>query len=322
MLQFSTLKLAVRLLLWIRWLQKRWEMGSSAMSGLGAFAEIIRENQSLAPFTWLQIGGLVRYLVEPNDEAQLQAVVKCCATASISMRVLGGGSNLLIRESGLDGAALSLSSPGFGQMKRMDDRIVCGAGAKLSHLVAFSVGAGLGGLEHLVGIPGTVGGALRCNSGMDDGDIGLMVDSARLMTKEGQIVEVRGAELAFSHRVSSLDELVILEATFRLGPGDVRSLTKREQTFWIVKRAKQPNFPERAAIAFVDPDGYKASELLGQSGFNGAIEGAVRLSSRYPNYLIASNNATSTQVLELVERVSKGVLDRCGVQLQLHLQIW
>ncbi len=297
-------------------------MGSSAKGELGAFVGIVRENQSLAPFTWLQIGGPTRYLVEPNDEAQLQAVVASCAAASIPMRVLGGGSNLLIRESGFDGATFSLTSPAFGQMKRVGDTIVCGAGAKLSHLVAFSVGAGLAGLEHLVGIPGTVGGALRNNSGTEDGDIGLVVHAAKLLTKEGRVVEVQGSELAFSHRVSSLDELVILETTFRLESGDVRSLTKREQTFWIVKRSKQPNFPERAAIAFIDPDGYKASELLSQSGFNGAIEGAVRLSSSYPNYLIASNGATSVQVLALAERVIAGVQDRCGVQLQLHLQIW
>lgn len=297
-------------------------MGSSEMGLLSDFVGIVRENQSLAPFSWLQIGGPTRYLVEPIDEFQLVEVVQRCAAASIPMRVLGGGSNLLIRESGFDGATLCLTSPAFGQMKREGDNIVCGAGAKLSHLVAFSVGAGLGGLEHLVGIPGTVGGALRGNSGTDHGDIGPVVHSAKLLTKEAKVVEVRGAELAFSHRVSSLDELVILQANFRLESDDIRSLTKREQTFWIVKRSKQPNFPERAAIAFVDPDGYKASEILSQYGFNGAIEGAVRLSSTYPNYVIASDGATSTQVLTLLERVMEGVRDRCGVQLQLHLQIW
>ena len=297
-------------------------MGSHDLRGLSSFGGMIRENQSLAPFTWLQIGGPTRYLVEPNDEQQLLSVVQSCAVAAIPMRVLGGGSNLLIRESGFDGATFSLTSPAFGQMRRVDNAVVCGAGAKLSHLIAFSVGAGLGGLEHLIGIPGTVGGALRCNAGTDDGDIGHVVHSAKLLTKEGKVVEVKGAELAFSHRVSSLDELVILEATFYLEPGEIRGLTKREQTFWIVKRSKQPSFPDRAAIAFVDPDGYKASELLQQSGFNGAIDGAVRLSSSYANYLFTSDGATSTQVLTLLERVRNGVQDRTGVQLQLHLQIW
>ena len=297
-------------------------MGLLEIGALNSFGAIVRENQSLAPFTWLQIGGPTRYLVEPNDSTQLIEIVRQCDKSAIPMRVLGGGSNLLIRESGFDGATFCLTAPGFSQMKQVGDTIVCGAGAKLSHLIAFSVGAGLGGLEHLVGIPGTVGGALRGNSATDDGDIGHLVESARLMTKDGKAIEVKEKQLAFSHRVSSLDEMVILEATFRLEAGDIRSLTKREQTFWIVKRSKQPSFPERAAIAFVDPDGYKASELLHQSGFSGAIEGAVRLSSSYPNYLIASSGATSSQVLTLVDRVIEGVKDRTGVQLQLHLQIW
>ena len=292
------------------------------LSVLSSFGGVVRENQTLAPFTWLQIGGPTRYLVEPNDESQLMEVVRSCAAAGIPMRVLGGGSNILIRESGFDGATFNLTSPAFGQMRRIENAVICGAGAKLSHLIAYCVGAGLGGLEHLIGIPGSVGGALRCNAGTDDGDIGHVVHSAKLLTKEGNVVEVTEKGLAFSHRVSSLDELVILEAVFNLEPGEVRGLTKREQTFWIVKRSKQPSFPERAAIAFIDPDGYKASELLHQSGFNGAVEGSVRLSSSYPNYLITSDGASSTQVLTLLERVRDGVQDRTGVQLQLHLQIW
>ena len=297
-------------------------MGSSHSNPLDSFGTIVRENQSLAPFTWLQIGGPSRYLIEPNDQSQLIAVVQTCSKAGIPMRILGSGANLLIRESGFDGATILLSSPAFSQMVRSDNKVVCGSGAKLSHLIAFSVGAGLGGLEHLVGIPGSVGGALRGNAGTDEGDIGQVVLSANLLTKDGRVVDATGPQLAFSHRVSSLDELVILDATFRLEPGDVRGLTKREQTFWILKRSKQPSFPERAAVAFVDPDGYKATELLQQSGFLGTAEGAVRLSSAYPNYLIAAEGATSSQVLTLVERVRAGVEDRTGVQLQLHLQIW
>jgi len=300
-------------------------MGSSDSSRsdvLGDFKAVVRENHALAPFTWLQIGGPTRYLVEPNDEQQLAEIVALCHANLIPMKMLGGGSNLLVRESGFDGATLVLSSPAFAQMSHCDNRIRCGGGAKLSHLIAYSVGLGLGGLEHLVGIPGTVGGALRGNSGTDDGDIGQVVESVKLLTKEGRVVEVTGKQLAFSYRLSSLDELVILEATFRLEPGDARFLTKREQTFWIVKRSRQPSFPERAAIAFVNPDGYKASELLQQAGFNGTSEGAIRLSSNYPNYLIAAAGATSHQVLTLLERAREGVKDRTGVQLQLHLQIW
>lgn len=286
------------------------------------FGHIVRENESLAPFTWLQIGGPTRYLVEPANAAELEQVVKICAAESIPVRVLGGGSNLLVRESGFDGATLLLTSPNFSMMSNDGCKVVCGGGARLSHLITYSVGLGLSGLEHLVGIPGTVGGALHGNSGTDDGDIGQCVRAATLLSRDGVISQASGTDLAFSHRKSSLDELVILDATFELERGDVRTLTKREQTFWILKRSRQPSFPARAAVAFVDPAGANAADLIQQSGFAGTVEKSVQLSSTYPNHLIASTGATSSQVVELLERVRKGVLDRTGVQLQSHLQIW
>lgn len=295
---------------------------SSSSKWIAKFGSAVRENQSLAPFTWLQIGGPARFLIEPNDAAQLAELVQTLRGNGIAMKILGGGSNLLIRESGFDGAVFVLTSPAFCQMSREENRVRCGGGTKLSHLIAFSVGAGLGGLEHLIGIPGTVGGALRGNSGTDDGDIGQVVESVRLLTSDGQVLEATGKQLAFSYRESSLDELVILDVVFRLESGDVRTLTKREQTFWIVKRSRQPSFPERAALAFVNPDGFEVSDLLHQAGVSSVSEGAVRLSSSYPNFLIASNGATSQQVITLLERVKEGVKERTGVQLHTHLQIW
>ena len=119
-----------------------------------------------------------------------------------------------------------------------------------------------------------------------------------------------------------MDGLALVEVTFALTPGDPAALTKREQTFWILKRRKQPSFPERTALAFIDPVGNQAADLVQQAGLSGVSEGAVRMSSTYPNFIIASTGATSSQVLALLERVRTGVQDRSGVQLQFHLQIW
>jgi UDP-N-acetylmuramate dehydrogenase len=286
------------------------------------FQSVVRENQSLAPFTWLQIGGPTRYLVEPNEIDELAAITAICLQHGIPVRVLGGGSNLLVRESGVAGATLSLNSPVFTGIRREGDRVICGGGVKLSHLITYAVGQGLGGLEHLVAIPGTVGGAIRGNAGTEDGAIGQVVHSARILTKDGSITDARGEELALTHRASGMDGLALVEVTFALTPGDPAALTKREQTFWILKRRKQPSFPERTALAFIDPVGNQAADLVQQAGLSGVSEGAVRMSSTYPNFIIASTGATSSQVLALLERVRTGVQDRSGVQLQFHLQIW
>jgi UDP-N-acetylmuramate dehydrogenase len=289
---------------------------------LAPFSGIVRENESLAPFTWLQIGGPTRYLVEPNTVEEASQVLKACNEQSIPVRLLGGGSNVLVREAGFAGATMLLNAPAFSQISQAGTLLTCGAGAKLSHLVGYAVGLGLGGLEHLIAIPGTVGGAVRGNCGSDEGDISQSIKSAKVLAKDGSIRVVTRDEIAFTHRTSGLDGVALIEVTFSLHAGDAEALTKRQQTFWILKRRSQPSFPERAALAFIDPVGYKAADLIQQAGMVGAVEGAVRMSTTYPNFLIASAGATSGQVLKLLERIKQGVQDRSGVQLQQHLQIW
>ncbi len=297
-------------------------MGTAVGKLIDQHRHMVRENESLAPFTWLQLGGPSAYLVEPADPTELVTAVRAFSEEKVPMRILGGGSNILVRESGFDGATLLLTAPAFSKIAQEGTTVTCGGGTKLSHLITHCVGAGLAGLEHLVGIPGTVGGALHGNAGTDDGDIGQVIRSATLLKADGSVVQYTADRLSFSHRVSSLDELIILDATFELEQRDVRGLTKREQTFWIVKRSKQPSFPTRAAIAFIDPDGYSAVELIQHAGMSGTIEGSVQLSTSFPNFVIASTGATSVQLLSLLERVRRVVQERSGVQLQLHLQIW
>jgi UDP-N-acetylmuramate dehydrogenase len=288
----------------------------------GKFQGSVREGVPLAPYTWLQLGGPAKYFAEPTDVEQLQQIVRLATHEGIPIRVLGGGSNILVRDKGYDGLVLHLTAPCFEKISIHGAMAECGGAARLAHLITACVGAGLGGLEHLVGIPGTVGGALRCNSSTDEGDIGSLMAHATLLTRKAEIVKVSAKDVNFSHRRSSLDELLILDATFELQPGDVRQLTKREQTFWIVKRSKQPNYPTRSVLAFVDLDGVSASELLQRSGVSGIIEGNSQLNSTYPNYLTANTGATADQVIGVLERAKKIVMDKTGFSLQPHLVVW
>jgi UDP-N-acetylmuramate dehydrogenase len=295
-------------------------------NAIGSFPEhlqpFVRENEPLGPLTWLKIGGPARYFFEPTDEEGLVAFVKVCHERSIPMRLLGGGSNLLVRESGFDGAVISIAAATFSSISVEGTRVRCGGGAKLSNLVTHSVAAGLSGLEHLIGIPGTVGGALHGNSSTHDGDIGQRVRSARLLHADGTIETCEGAKLHFSTGKSSLDELVILDCNFELEKVDRKALTGRMQTRWIVKRSEQPSSQYAAAMAFVDPLTTSAAELIEKVGMRGAVEGAVQLSSTFSNFLIAGPGATTEQVLALTSRVQNAVFRQTGVQLQLHLKIW
>jgi UDP-N-acetylmuramate dehydrogenase len=131
------------------------------MSSLADFAEITRPNEPLAPHTWLKIGGPAQYFVEPRHPEELVAVVRACHAEQIPMRILGGGSNLLVRDEGVSGAVIHIAGEGFARIEVDGKTVRSGAGALLSQLISQTVKAGLAGMEALAGIPGTVGGALH-----------------------------------------------------------------------------------------------------------------------------------------------------------------
>jgi UDP-N-acetylmuramate dehydrogenase len=222
------------------------------------FEHIIRENEPLAPYTWFHLGGAAQFFAEPTSIEELAALVRGCYESGLPVRVLGGGSNLLIRDEGVLGVVVSLSAAAFGAIKVSGRRITAGGGAKLGHVISTAVREGLAGLEALVGIPGTVGGALHTNAAVHAGDIGQHTTGAAVMTGKGEIVTRQRREMRFGYRDSSLDELVILEASLDLEPGDSRSLTKQMQQAWILKRAQQPLSDQPTGQIFKQPPGASA----------------------------------------------------------------
>ncbi len=283
---------------------------------------LIQLDEPLAPSVWLGIGGPARYFAEPVDIEQFAKLVVWAKENDLPTRLLGGGSNLLVREHGFDGLVLSLSSAATSGFEIADNKLTAGAGAKLSHAVVKSVGAGLGGLEHLVGIPGTVGAAVVGNASNGGRDIGSVVECIRVMEPTGEIREFTQDEAGFKHRKTSLSGTNVLEAVFRLEPGEPAALTKRLQKLWIARNASRPSQQDRIAMPFVDPDSVSARELIQNVGLAGIREGNVSLDSAEPHYLVAHDGATSDQCLKLIDRVREQVLLQTGIDLQLNLQIW
>lgn len=283
---------------------------------------VIRADEPLAPLVWLGIGGPAHYLAEPVDPDQIRQVFRWAEQESLPVKILGGGSNLLVRESGFDGLVISLAAAATSGMTIEGNQLRCGAGAKLSHAVIKAVGSGLAGLEHLVGIPGTVGGAVVGNASAGGRDIGSFVHSVTVLEPDGGTREVTQAEAGFSHRKSALAGLSVIEAVFDLEMQDVAFLTKRMQKLWIARNATRPSEQRRIAVPFVDPDGMPVRELIQTVGLSGIREGAASMDSADPSYLIAHSGATSDDCLRLIERVREQVLLQTGIDLQLNLQIW
>jgi len=285
-------------------------------------AHLIQPDFPLASLLWLGIGGPARYYAETTTHDELITLVRAAVSEGVAVRVLGGGSNVLAREAGVDGLVISLGASPLSQFSVVDTRLETGGGAKLSHVVTHAVGAGLGGIEHLLGIPGTVAGALVGNASADGRDIGSLTSEIEVLNLAGQIVKIRGDEAQFSHRRSGLDGLIVLNVVFQLDRRDPVSLTKRMQKLWIVRGAARPQGVSRIAMPFVDPDGATAERLIADIGLSGLREGGAALSAEHPHFLIAGESATSQDCMRLIERVREQVLLQTGIDLQTSLQIW
>ena len=292
------------------------------MGVLTNFEHIAREGEPLAPYTWLRLGGPAQYFAEPTSVDELAALVRRACDEGLPVRLLGGGSNLLVREEGVSGLVIHLSAAVFGEIRRQKDTIIAGGGAKLGHVISTAVREGLGGLETMVGIPGTVGGALHGNAGSRGGDIGQWVGSATVMTRTGEIITHERRDLDFAYRRSSLDELVILQATFELENDAPAELTKRMQRQWITKQASQPLSHQAVGCVFKNANGVSAGMIIDQAGLKGARVGGDEISDRHANYLIAEPGALPHDVLRLIELVRARVNDRAGIQLELQIEVW
>lgn len=286
------------------------------------FEHITRENEPLAPYTWFRLGGAAQFFAEPTSQEELASLVKRCHEQSIPIRVLGGGSNLLVRDEGVPGMVLSLTAAAFGRISVAGRRLTAGGGARLGHVISTAVRDGLAGLEQLVGIPGTIGGALSTNASTHGGEIGQWTATATLLTRKGEVVTKNRSELRFGYRDSSLDGLVILEATLELEPGNSQHLTKQMQQAWILKRASQPLSDQKAGLIFKSPGGVSAAQLIEDAKLGSARVGDAEVSDRDANFIVVGAKATSRDVLELIELVRKGVAERTGMELELALEVW
>ncbi len=292
------------------------------MSLISGFEDVVKENEPLAPYTRLKLGGVAAWFAEPQTRQQLIGLVKNFSENELPIRLIGAGSNTLIRNQGVGGLVISLASPVFCNVEVNDDTMIADGGVKLVDFVATAVKQGLNGPQHLVGIPGTVGGALHSNTSAVGFDIGTWVKSVDVLTRSGELITYQKDELSFSYRQSSLKDLIILSATFQFDREDSEALTKQMQKLWIVRRATQPAAETRSAYVFKDHGGETASDLIEQAGLKGTRVGNVEICDSDPNYFIANEGATAEDFQKLIDLVKTQVQDQLDVGLETSIGIW
>lgn len=278
--------------------------------------------EPLAHHTWLGIGGAAEWFCEPVDVEALARVMDRCRARGISVRVIGGGSNVLVPAGGYPGMVVRLSAPAFCGIDVQRPTIHAGAGAKLVHVVSAAVQAGLGGIEMLVDVPGTIGGALVGNAGGHGGDIGERVHDVAVMLPDGTVETRDRSRLAFESRWSNLDDCIIIGCRLELDEEDATALTKRMQKQWIVGRSAQPSGTRSVAMMFKDPLGTTAESLVAQAGGRDLRAGDASVYAPHANYVIAGPHCSADDVRILVETVRTRVREKLGVELTPQIEVW
>ncbi len=287
------------------------------------FVGIVRADEPMAHRNWFRLGGPAAYFASPRNPDELIALLKRCRDQGLPFRILGGGSNVLVRDEGVEGLVILLESPHFADVKVRGPIVEAGAAVPMTALISQSARAGLAGLEVLTGIPGTVGGALRGNAGGRQGAIGPIVRRATVLDPADQI-QVREREvLSFADRESNLDEPVILSAEFELEPEDPESVVRRMRRIWIIKKENQPYAHQRSGCIFKNPSpDVSAGALIEQAGLKGTQVGGAEVSDRHANFIVAHPGARSADILQLIDRIRQRVWQQFGYELELQIQVW
>lgn len=292
------------------------------ISFLQEWAEILQYQEPLAPYTYLRLGGPAQALMQPRSVEELARVVARCRQEHFPVRLLGGGCNLLVRDEGVPGLVLRLAAPAFTTVTVQGSTARAGGGAALSALLSEAAKHSLAGLETLIGIPGTVGGALRCQAGSKGGNISQWVRRLEVLTSAGHIVTYERDDMPLEQLTGGPEELLVLSAEFGLETDQPDGILKRMRKCWIERKAHSPFSFQATARLFRDAQGMAAEELIEQAGAQKSQVGGVRLSERNPNYVLAEKDATARDVLRLIDMVRAQVEKATGQSLQLGLMVW
>jgi UDP-N-acetylmuramate dehydrogenase len=287
------------------------------------FGGIVRTDEPMAPRNWFRLGGPAAYFASPRTLEELVGLLRRCRAEELPFRILGGGSNVLVRDEGISGLVVLLESPFFADVRVRDNIVEAGAAVPLTALISHSARAGLAGLEALTGIPGTIGGALRGNAGGRQGAIGPFVRRATVLDPANEIQVREREDLSFADRESNLDEPVILSADFELEPEDPESVVRRMRRIWIIKKENQPYAHQRSGCIFKNPaPDVSAGALIDQAGLKGTQVGGAEVSDRHANFIVAHPGAKAADILQLIDRIGQRVWQQFGYELELQIQIW
>ena len=285
----------------------------------------VERGRPLAPLTTLGVGGSAEYYVEPSRLEDLQAICRTSARFGVSVHVLGGGSNVLFVDGVIPGVVLSMRRWNGAVWRRTPEGgaiVEAQAGHPLSAVLTEAVRRGLGGLEFVAGIPGTVGGAIAGSVGAGGRSVGELLTAVTSLERDGSSREWQKGEFVAAYRSFSLtrDGRVFLGCRMLLHPAE-RGRIESELARFRAARSAQPIGARSAGCSFKNPPGESAGRLLDRCGCKGMSVGGARVSERHANFIVNEGRATASDVLSLMQLCQATVLARTGVRLEPEVRV-
>jgi UDP-N-acetylmuramate--alanine ligase len=281
----------------------------------------VRLYEPLSQHTTLRVGGPAQFWVQPRNEKVFAALIRFCREQSLPLFVIGRGSNLLVRDGGIRGVVVHPCSGDFEKVEASGIEITAGAGAKLREVAYAGKAAGIGGLEWLEGIPGTVGGGLRMNAGAMGAQTFENVVRVRYLDTNGEAHTKTRDELEVYYRnFPLLERNFAVSAVFRGEPAPREEIVRKLQASQEKRRTSQPA-AKSAGCIFKNPDACPAGKLIDELGLKNSRVGKARVSEVHGNFIVNDGGATAAEMLELIEKIKATARVKRGIELETEVQI-
>jgi UDP-N-acetylmuramate dehydrogenase len=304
-------------------------MDLSAFSKIAADAGVrgqMQHNANLAPYTWFRVGGPADMLFLPADVEDLSAFLKALPE-HIPVTVLGVGSNVIVRDGGIEGAVIRLAGRAFAEAQPLDGhRIRAGAACLDAAVSRAAAKAGIAGLEFYTGVPGTIGGALTMNAGCYGAETKDILIEARAMKRGGDIITLSNADFGFTYRHNALPEgLIFLDAVFQGHGDEPETILSRMAEITTRREASQPIRDKTGGSTFKNPTNAAGEKLsawkcVDEAGMRGARKGGAQVSEKHANFLINTGEARAADIEGLGEEVRAKVKAHSGVELNWEIK--
>ncbi|MGD8628785.1 MAG: UDP-N-acetylmuramate dehydrogenase [bacterium] len=282
---------------------------------------IARKDELLSMHTTFGVGGPCDLMLWVSNRVALRQVLQIARSHSIPVTLLGRGSNVLVKDGGIDGVVIRLAGE-FAAIEIKENRIRAGGGTGLAEVVSKATSSGIGGLDFLAGIPGTVGGAVITNAGSGDTWLSHRTLQVSLLTDDLREVELEEGDMGFGYRTSGIGaDLVVLEVLLAGSLSSVEEARRGVEEHLSRRRTTQPAGESTAGCVFKNPPGNAAGRMIDEIGMKGFNIGGARISTVHANWIVNTGGATAGEIISLIEEIRRRVREHYGTDLELEIRV-